>query len=125
MNKILIALVLAVGLSGNALALDDKSPKQVLELYNMNEYGESIVHAYFNGMGQALLASAWGRDFCTEGNEGYVADDWWNIYLKEYYSHEEIYDNAFDTLGYSSHGTILLNALRRGFPCAEENQDKE
>ena len=125
MNKILIALVIIFSLSIPTFALDDKSPKQVLELYNMSEYGESIVHAYFNGMGQALLASAWGRDFCTEGNEGYVADDWWNIYLKEYYSNEEIYDNAFDTLGYSSHGTILLNALRRGFPCAEENQDKE
>ena len=101
MNKILIAFVLVVGLSGNALALDDKSPKQVLELYNMNEYGENIVHAYFNGMGQALLASSWGRDFCTEGNEGYVADDWWNIYLKEYYSNKEIYDNAFNTLTFN------------------------
>ena len=123
MNKILIALVLVVGLSGNALALDDKSPKKVLELYNIGELGEEIVYAYFNGMGQALLATAWGKQFCTDENFGFNAYDWWNIYLKEYYSRKEFYEDAYIEIGGFSHATLLLYALEKIFPCEEENKE--
>ena len=123
MNKILIALVLTVVLSVNALALDDKSPKKVLELYNIGELGEYIVHTYINGMGQALLATAWGKQFCKDENCGFTAHDWWNIYLKEYYSREEFYEDAYIEIGGFSHATLLLYALEKTFPCEEENKE--
>ena len=122
MNKILIALVIIFSLSIPTFALDDKSPKKVLELYNIGELGEEIVYAYFNGMGQALLATAWGKQFCTDENFGFNAYDWWNIYLKEYYSRKEFYEDAYIEIGGFSHATLLLYALEKTFPCEEENQ---
>ena len=121
-NKALITLVIIFSLNTPALALDDKSPKKVLELYNIGELGEEIVYAYFNGMGQALLATAWGKQFCTDENFGFTAYDWWNIYLKEYYSREEFYEDAYIEIGGFSHATLLLYALEKTFPCEEENQ---
>ena len=122
MNKILIALVIIFSLSVPTFALDDKSPKKVLELYNIGELGEEIVYAYFNGMGQALLATAWGKQFCTDENFGFTAHDWWNIYLKEYYSREEFYEDAYIEIGGFSHATLLLYALEKTFPCEDKNE---
>ena len=123
MNKFLIVIVVIFSLSSPIFALDDKSPKKVLELYNIGELGEYIVHTYFNGMGQALLATAWGKQFCTDENFGFTAHDWWNIYLKEYYSREEFYEDAYIKIGGFSHATLLLYALEKTFPCEEKNQE--
>ena len=117
-NKLLVFAVI-LSMSTPTFALDDKSPKKVLELYNMGEYGELIVHTYFNGMGQTLLATAWGTRFCTPEDLGFNARDWLNIYLKEYFSDIEFYEDAYIKIDGFSHSTLLLYSLEKVFPCKD------
>ena len=117
-NKLLVFAVI-LSMSTPTFALDDKSPKKVLELYNMGEYGELIVHTYFNGMGQTLLATAWGKRFCTPEDLGFSARDWLNIYLKEYFSDIEFYEDAYIKIDGFSHSTLLLYSLEKVFPCKD------